>query len=106
MTKPGFGPILVNVEQQPVAEVLPGLYRAVLDAVADLEARGHRHDAATIRMDATRAYSGAWNAATAHRLRVLAVRATRIVGSSRRPRRRDSLRTTLSRRQSLERTTL
>lgn len=96
----------MDVEQQPIAEILPGLYRAVLDAVADLEARGHRHDAATIRMDATRAYSGAWNAATAHRLRVLTSRARRIVGSSRRPRRRDSLRTSLGRRLSPQRSTL
>ena len=90
--------MLQDVEQQPVAEVLPALYRAVLDAVADLELRGHRVDAAAIRTDATRAYSGAWNAATAHRLRVLSARAARIIGSSRRPRRRDSLRTSLGRR--------
>ena len=51
------------VEQQPVAEVLPGLYRAVLDAVADLELRGLRPDAAKLRLEATRAYSGAWNPA-------------------------------------------
>ena len=50
-----------SVEQEAVAEVLPGLYRAVLDAVADLELRGLRGDAASIRADATRAYSGAWN---------------------------------------------
>jgi hypothetical protein len=93
------------VEQQPVAEVLPGLYRAVLDAVADLELRGHRRDAASIRSDATRAYSGAWNLATAHRLRALAARAAR-VAVSRRPRRRESLLTTLSRRLNLERTAL
>ena len=94
----------VPVEQQPVAEVLPGLYRAVLDAVADLELRGHRLDAAAIRADATRAYSAAWNQATAHRLRVLAARAARVV-ASRRPRTRESLLTTLSRRLNTERTT-
>jgi hypothetical protein len=93
------------VEQQPVAEVLPGLYRAVLDAVADLELRGHRRDAATIRADATRAYSGAWNAAAAHRLRVLSARAARIV-ATRRPRRRESLLAAVGRRLSTERTTL
>ena len=94
-----------GVEQQPVAEVLPGLYRAVLDAVADLELRGYRLDAAAIREDATRAYSSAWNEATAHRLRVLAARAARVV-ASRRPRTRESLLTSLSRRLNTERTTL
>ena len=93
------------MEQQSVAEVLPGLYRAVLDAVADLELRGHRMDAAAIRGDATRAYSAAWTPAAAHRLRVLRARATRIV-ASRRPRRRDSLTTMLGRRANVERTTL
>ena len=91
------------VEQQPVAEVLPGLYRAVLDAVADLELRGLRRDAAAIRADATRAYSGAWNAAAARRLRVLTARAARIIGSRRR---RESLRSAVGRRLNTERTTL
>jgi hypothetical protein len=93
------------VEQQPVAEVLPGLYRAVLDAVADLELRGYREDGSAIRADATRAYSGAWNAAAAHRMRVLCARAARIVGS-RHPRRRHALRTALSRRPNVERPAL
>jgi len=92
------------VEQQPVAEVLPGLYRAVLDAVADLELRGHRRDAAKVRADATRAYSGAWNPAAAHRMRVLKARAARIVASHG-PRRRDSFLTGIGRR-NVERTTL
>ena len=93
------------MEQQAVAEVLPGLYRTVLDAVADLEVRGYRRDAATIRSDATRAYSGAWNPAAARRLRVLSARAARIV-ASRRPRRRESLLAAVGRRLNLERTTL
>ena len=93
------------MEQQPVAEVLPGLYRAVLDAVADLELRGHRLSAAAIRSDATRAYSAAWDPAAAHRLRVLRARAIRLV-ASRPTRRRESLRTMLSRRLNVERTSL
>jgi len=105
MTKPPNRDDPPTVEQQPVAEVLPGLYRAVLDAVADLELRGYRLDAAAIRSDATRAYSGAWNVATAHRLRVLSARAARIV-ASRRPRRRSSLLAALSRRANVQRTTL
>jgi hypothetical protein len=96
--------MLSLVEQQPVAEVLPGLYRAVLDAVADLELRGYRLDAARLRADATRAYSGAWNPAAAHRMRVLTARAARIV-ASRRPRRRELLLAALSRRNA-ERTPL
>jgi hypothetical protein len=105
MPKPRYRADAARVEQQPVAEVLPGLYRAVLDAVADLELRGHRIDAAAIRSDATRAYSSAWNPAAAHRLRVLSARAARVV-ASRRPPRRESLRTALSRRLNVERTAL
>jgi hypothetical protein len=93
------------VQQQPVAEVLPGLYRAVLDAVADLELRGHRDDAATIRADATRAYSGAWNPAAARRMRILRARAAR-VAATRRPGRRESVLATLGRRIITERMTL
>jgi hypothetical protein len=66
------------VDEPPISEILPGLYRVVLDAVADLEARGRRREAAEIRADATRVYSRAWNAAAAHRLRALRLRADRI----------------------------
>jgi hypothetical protein len=66
------------VDELPVSEILPGLYRAVLDAVADLEARGRRADAAAIRRDATRVYSRAWTADAAKRLRNLRTRADRI----------------------------
>ena len=97
--------MLPFVEQQPVAEVLPGLSRAVLDAVADLELRGLRRDAAALRADATRAYSGSWNQATAHRMRVLKARAARII-ATRRPGRRESLLEGLGRRLNLERSTL
>ena len=72
------------MEQLPVSEVLPGLYRAVLDAVARLEAIGRRREAAAIRADATAAYSRAWNAAAERRLRSLSARADRIVESRRR----------------------
>lgn len=91
------------MEQQPVAEVLPSLYRAVLDAVADLELRGHRLDAAALRADATRAYSGAWNPAAAHRMRVLRARAVRII-AKRRPGRHESILEVIGRRLNLERT--
>jgi hypothetical protein len=72
------------MEQLPVSEVLPGLYRAVLDAVARLEAHGRRRDAAAIRADATSVYSRAWNAAAERRLRSLSARADRILESRRR----------------------
>ena len=64
--------------QLPVAEVLPGLYLAVLDAVARLEAHGRRREAAEIRAQATAAYSKAWDAAAERRLRSLRARAHRI----------------------------
>lgn len=77
------------MDAQPVAEILPGLYRAVLDAVADLESKGRRAEAALIRAEATRIYSRAWTAAAAQRLRALRARAARITES--RPRSRYEL---------------
>src|SRR5689334_8828113 len=73
-----------RVEPLPVAEVLPGLYRAVLDSVARLETLGRRREAAEIRADATAAYSKAWNAAAERRLRTLRARAERIEEARRR----------------------
>ena len=67
------------MEQQPAAEILPGLYRAVLDSVGRLEARGLRREAATIRADATEAYSGAWNPAAVRRLTSLRDRAEKVL---------------------------
>lgn len=72
------------MEQLPVSEILPGLYRAVLDGVARLEALGRRSDAAQIRADATATYSKAWTPAAERRLRALAARADRIIESRRR----------------------
>ena len=68
-----------SVEQQPVAEVLPVLYRSVLDAVSRLEARGLRREAATIRADATEAYSGPWNPGAARRMTSLRERAEKVI---------------------------
>lgn len=67
------------MDDESVSEILPGLYRAVLDAVANLEAGKRRHEAATIRAEATRVYSRAWNADAAKRLRALRTRADKIV---------------------------
>lgn len=60
-----------------MSEVLPGLYRAVLDAVASLESRHRRREAAEIRTEAIRVYSRAWTADAAGRLRTLRARADR-----------------------------
>ena len=60
-----------------VAEIMPVLYRNVLDSVAALEARNGREEAARIRAEATRVYSRAWNVDAARRLRSLCERATR-----------------------------
>jgi hypothetical protein len=67
-----------SMDEVPVAEVLPGLYRAVLDAVAQLEGRNRRVEAAAIRKEATRVYSRAWTPDAARRLRALRARADRI----------------------------
>lgn len=74
------------MEQLPVAEILPGLYRSVLDAVGRLESLGRRRDAAEIRAAATAAYSKAWNGAAERRLQSLRARAERIEESRRRAR--------------------
>jgi hypothetical protein len=50
------------------AEEFPGLYRTILDGIAELERVGQRDEAARIRKAATAAYSGAWGAAGYRRL--------------------------------------
>jgi hypothetical protein len=60
-----------------VAEIMPVLYRGVLDAVAALEARNGRAEAARIRAEATHVYSRAWDLDAARRLRELCERASR-----------------------------
>jgi hypothetical protein len=71
--------MLSTMDDQTVAEALPSLYRAVLDAVASLERAGYRPAAAEIRAAATRAYSGAWNDAAARRLEDLRDQAERVL---------------------------
>ena len=93
------------MEQQPVAEVLPGLYRAVLDAVGLLEARGLRREAATIRADATEAYSGAWNPGAMRRLTSLRDRAEKVL-RGKGQRRQPVVVEKIERRTDLERTTV
>jgi len=72
------------VDEQPVAELLPGLYREVLDVVAELEQIGRRREAERVRSDAVSAYSQAWNDAAAMRLRRLRDDAGRIAAAQRR----------------------
>jgi hypothetical protein len=74
------------VEPEPLSETLPVLYRAVLDAIRELESLGFRREAAQVRFAATRAYSGAWNPAAARRLHALRARADRLAEGRRRRR--------------------
>src|SRR5262245_35032644 len=67
-----------SMNELSVAEIMPVLYRGVLDSVADLEARNGRHEAARIREQAIQVYSRAWNLAAAQRLRSLCEKASRI----------------------------
>ena len=68
------------------ADDLPGLYREILDRVARLEHLGERGLAGRIRMDATEAYSVAWNESGRSRLQALITRADRAIEGRDRPR--------------------
>ncbi|MEO8273666.1 MAG: hypothetical protein ABI620_06345 [Chloroflexota bacterium] len=93
------------MDELPISEILPGMYRAVLDVVADLESRGRRVDAAAIRSEATRVYSRAWTADAARRLRNLRLKGDRIIAGSRKHTRYDIVIETIGRSGDLERTT-
>jgi hypothetical protein len=75
---PAQGTIAVEVVLTP-ADDLPGLYREILDRVAALEHIGERSQAGRIRMEATKAYSEAWNEAGRGRLLGLIGRADRTI---------------------------
>jgi hypothetical protein len=68
------------------AEDLPGLYRTILERVADLEHIGERTEAGRIRMSATAAYSGAWDEGGRNRLVGLIARADRVISGRAQPR--------------------
>jgi hypothetical protein len=68
------------------ADDLPGLYRDILDRVAELEGIGERGQAGRIRMAATLAYSEAWDETGRTRLLGLIGRADRILAGRDRPR--------------------
>jgi hypothetical protein len=74
------------VDETSVAELLPELYRQVLDRVATLEQHDHRAEAGRVRAEATRAYSGAWNPRAVGKLRALRIHAERVVSGRERPR--------------------
>ena len=57
------------------------MYRTILERVADLERLGARAEAGRIRVDATRAYSSAWDEAARRELLGLIVRADRTAGA-------------------------
>lgn len=74
------------MDEQSPAELMPGLYRDVLDAVAMLEAAGHRPEADRVRAAATHAYAHAWNQTATRRLRRLCDDARRLSGTRHRAR--------------------
>ena len=59
------------MEPNSAAEELPGVYRAVLDRVAQLEAAGTRDLANAVRADAIRIYSRAWDERAKRQLEAL-----------------------------------
>jgi hypothetical protein len=63
-----------------IAELLPRVYRRVLDAVDALERLGGRADAARLREQAIVTYSRSWDARCQRRLEELAVRAELLAG--------------------------
>ena len=49
------------MDPKSASEELPALYRAILDRVAELAARGERGTANKVRAEATKIYSRAWD---------------------------------------------
>ncbi|MDQ2965894.1 MAG: hypothetical protein M3R57_08610 [Chloroflexota bacterium] len=72
--------------QTTPAEDLPGLYRAILDGIADLERLGQHREAALIRTEATRVYSKSWDAGARRRLLFIHRRIGRVIAGDERPR--------------------
>ncbi len=64
---------------ETIAEVLPRLFREVLDGLARLEQLGARSDAARLRAEAIAGYSRAWDPACQKRLEQLRGRVNRAV---------------------------
>ena len=85
------------MEEPSVAELLPELYRQVLDHVAALEEHGERAEAGRVRANATQAYSRAWDTATLARLRGLQIHAARVIAGRERPHGRHPLAAAIAR---------
>ena len=85
------------MEEPSVAEVLPELYRQVLDRVAALEEHGQRAEAGRVRTEATQAYSRAWDTAALGKLRGLRTHAERVIQGRERPRAQHSLAAAIAR---------
>jgi len=86
-SQPSVPPSPASAEStSSVAEELPDLYRAILERVAVLERIGARSEAGRIRMEATRAYSNAWDDAARRDLLGLLARADRSAGTPARTR--------------------
>jgi hypothetical protein len=84
--------------QASPAEVLPGLYRVILDGVARLEQAGERQEAALVRAEATRVYSTSWDEGARRRLALLARRVDRVLAGEERGRAASRIRWTPLRR--------
>jgi exonuclease I len=83
------------MEPNSAAEVLPALYRSVLDRVAEIAAGGERQLANDVRTEAIRIYSRAWDERARRELESLLRRHTAQplhAASSRRGTRRRSVR--------------
>lgn len=70
------------MDDENPAEVLPGLYRSVLDGVARLERVGEREAAYKIRQRALRVYSTRWDDRARRKLQRLERDARRCLASS------------------------
>ena len=82
---PGHGANATDPASTP-AEDLPGLYRTILDRIAELESMDERSEAGRIRMTATAVYSGAWDQNGRGRLIALIARAERAIAGHDQPR--------------------
>jgi hypothetical protein len=85
------------MEEPSVAELLPELYRQVLDRVAVLEEHGERAEAGRVRSEATQAYSRAWDTSALGKLRALGIHAERVIQGRERPRAQHSLAAAIAR---------
>jgi hypothetical protein len=69
------------MDSNSAAEAFPGVYRAILDGVAELERIGLRDEAHRVRRAATAAYSGPWGEAGYRRLILLVARIERTLAA-------------------------